>query len=255
MQAMDYSTFFLLLFSGFLLSCDSENAPDCLQSAGDLVRTEVSTAPFTQVTVFEKVALVVRQGAEQKVEIETGKNLLNEVSAEVMGDRLVLRNQNGCNLFRQYGLTTVYVTSPNITEIRSSTGLSIKSDGVLAYQSLVLLSESFADPETQTTDGSFDLQVEAQDLRVVTNGIAYFRLRGTAENLNVTVAAGDSRIEAQDLVARQVVFDHRGSNDLLVDPRESLNGTLRGTGDVIGHYRPPEIDVRERYRGRLRFVE
>lgn len=237
----------------FFLSCNSENAPDCLQNQGDLIRQEVILPSFDKITVFEKVALVLKQGPEQKIEIETGEFLLNEVSAVVDGDRLILRNENGCNLFRNYGITTVYVTAPNISEIRSSTGLLIRSDGVLAYPNLSLISESFNNPETETTDGSFDLDLATETVSIVVNGIAYFKLSGTTTDFNITIAAGDSRIEAENLVADNVVLNHRGTNDILTNPQVAVRGIIRGNGNVICFNRPEIIEVEAIFNGRLLF--
>lgn len=234
-------------------SCNSENASDCFQSAGDIARDEVVLPVFSKITVLDNVALVLTQGVEQKVEIETGVFLRNEVSAVVEGDRLLLANTNDCNYFRDYGLTTVFITSPNITEIRSNTGLKISSDGVLAYPTLTLLSESFSDEELNTTDGEFDLNLSATNVTVTSNGIAYFKLSGTTESLSLNMAAGDSRIEAQTLVAQNVNLNHRGSNDMLVNPQESLIGVIRGTGDVISYNTPPTITIEELFNGRLLF--
>lgn len=242
-----------LLVSCFLFSCNSENAPDCLQNEGELVRQEVVLPRFDKITVFEKVALVLKEGPFQKVEIETGEFLMNEVTATIDGDRLIVRNENGCNLFRDYGLTTVYVTSPNITTIRSSTGLLISSDGVLTYPNLSLISESFNNPETETTDGSFDLTLATDTVSIVANGIAYFKLSGTTMDFNVTIAAGDSRIEAENLMAQNVELNHRGTNDILTNPQESVRGIIRGTGDVICFNRPPTVEVEEIFNGRLLF--
>ncbi|PIB38502.1 head GIN domain-containing protein [Maribacter sp. 4G9] len=243
------------LLSIAVISCNSDNVSDCLQTAGDLVREEIVVPEFNKITVFEKVALVLTQGDVQKVEVETGKNLKEEVSVSLEGDRLILRNENGCNLFREYGLTTVYVTSPNITEIRSSTGLPIQSDGVLAYPNLTLFSESFVVPEAETTDGEFDLHLNTENVSIVVNGIAYFKLRGNTQNLNVTIAAGDSRIEAQELTAQSISLNHRGSNDLLVNPQESISGVIRGYGDVISFNRPEVVEVEELFNGRLIFSD
>ena len=237
----------------YLVSCNNENAPDCFQDAGEIVRTEVDLDNFTKITVFDKVALILKQGEVQKVEIETGEYLLKEVTAEVQGDRLLLRNENGCNFLRDYGLTRVYVTSPNITEIRSSTGLPIKSDGILGYPSLRLYSESFTDPEAETTDGEFDLELDSENVVVVVNGIAYFKLKGNTGNLNITVAAGDSRIEAENLIANNVSLNHRGTNDVQINPQQSISGVIRGTGDVISFNQPATVDVEELYTGRLIF--
>ncbi|WP_232625257.1 head GIN domain-containing protein [Pareuzebyella sediminis] len=237
----------------FLLGCAMENAPDCLQDSGDLIREEVLLPDFTKITVFENVSLVLKQGNIQKVEVQTGEYLRDEVSAVVEGNRLLLRDTNDCNFFREYGLTTIYVTSPNIDEIRSSTGWSVQSDGVLAYPTLTLLSESYIDNESETTDGEFDLNIDCQNLSVVVNGIAYFKIKGTTENLNLSIAAGDSRIEADNLISENISLNHRGSNDMFINPQFSLNGTIRGTGDVISLNRPDQIDVEELYKGRLIF--
>ncbi|MEM6866495.1 MAG: head GIN domain-containing protein, partial [Bacteroidota bacterium] len=207
-----------------LISCNGENVPDCFQNSGDLVRMDVDVANFSKITVFERLNLVLRQGEEQKVEIESGEFLLNEISAQVENDRLVVRNENGCNFVRDFGLSTIYVTSPNITEIRSSTGLLISSNGVLSYPNLTLLSESFANPETETTDGSFDLTLDVEQISIVVNGIAFFQLEGFAETLDVSIAAGDSRVEAQNLIAQRVELDHRGTNDIFINPQESVMG-------------------------------
>ncbi len=236
-----------------LFSCNKENAPECFQDAGKISRTEVDVDNFSKITVFEKVELILKQGDVQKVEIETGEFLKKEVTASVEGDRLILRNGNGCNFFREYGLTRVYVTSPNITQIRSSTGLSIRSDGILGYPSLQLFSESFTEPEAETADGEFDLELDSENVVVIVNGIAYFKLKGNAGNLSITVAAGDSRIEAETLFVNDVSLNHRGTNDVQINPQQSLSGVIRGTGDVISFNQPTAVDVEELYTGRLIF--
>lgn len=243
------------VFLSVLSACNGDNVPDCFQNAGALVREEIVVPDFTKITVFENVKLVIKQGAEQKLEVETGEFLREEVIVSVEGDRLVLRDENGCNFVRDFGLTTVYVTAPNITEIRSSTGFPITSDGVLGYPSLTLLSESFTEPEAETTDGEFNLEVDSENIGIVTNGIAFFELGGTVENFSITIAAGDSRVETSGLIAQNVTINHRGSNDVLIDPRQSLSGVIRGTGDVISFNRPSEVNVEVLFNGRLIFRE
>ncbi|WP_299488307.1 head GIN domain-containing protein [uncultured Allomuricauda sp.] len=236
-----------------LIACNGENTSDCFQNAGDLIRTTTEVPNFTTITVFENINLVLKEGAEQQVEIETGEFLQNEVTASVADNRLILRNENGCNFIRDYGLTTIYVTSPNITEVRSSTGLLISSDGVLNYPNLNLISESFINSESETTDGSFDLTLNAENVRITVNGIAFLKLAGVSANLNVVIAAGDSRIEAEGLAAQNVSMNHRGSNDIIVNPQSSISGVIRGTGDVISINRPPEVNVEELFNGKLIF--
>ncbi len=247
--------FFYIILMVLLSSCNGENTPDCFQNSGDLIRVATDVPLFNTITVFENLNLVLKQGPEQLVEIETGEFLLNDVSAEVEDDRLIVRNENSCNFVRNYGLTTIYITSPNISEIRSSTGLLISSDGVLNYPNLSLISESFNSPETETTDGSFDLELSSETVSIVVNGIAFFELSGTVTNFNITIAAGDSRVEAESLVAQNVSLNHRGSNDIFINPQQRISGIIRGYGDVISANRPPEVSVEELFNGRLIFKD
>tara|TARA_R110002051_G_scaffold309500_1_gene382165 strand:+ start:21337 stop:22095 length:759 start_codon:yes stop_codon:yes gene_type:complete len=246
-----YSILVLLLIT--LLGCNSENAPDCFQNAGEIIQEEIDLESFSKITVFEGIKIVLKQGNEQKITLETGEFLRNDITIDVVGERLILRNENSCNLVRDFGLTTVYITAPNISEIRSSTGFPIKSDGVLNYPSLSLLAESFGEPEAETTDGEFDIEINNTNLRIVSNGIAYFNIKGNTKEFNIIIAAGDSRIDAKNLIAENIVLSHRGSNDILINPRQSLKATLTGTGDVISFNQPPIVEVEELYNGKLIF--
>ncbi|CAN0331056.1 unnamed protein product, partial [Scytosiphon promiscuus] len=77
-----------------LVNCNSENAPDCFQNAGDISREVVEVPNFTAITVYENVQLTLRQGSPLKVEVETGEYLRNEVEVEVVDNRLLLRDTN-----------------------------------------------------------------------------------------------------------------------------------------------------------------
>lgn len=235
-------------------SC-GENAPDCLQGTGEITEDVVAVPSFTDITVYENIRLVLRQGPVQQVVVQTGKNLRPEVTVEVHDGVLVLRDANDCNLFRRYGQTTIWVTTPELRNLRSSTGWPVTGEGVLAFQDLRLISESFANPDTETTDGSFELELHTGRVQIVANGIANFRLSGQTGELSVTIAAGDSRVEARELQAGEVRVDHRGSNDVEVYPLQRLSGQIRGYGDVFSYNRPADVDVDELYRGRLLFVD
>ena len=244
----------VIVFTLFGGGC-GPNSPDCFQASGDIEQVQLEVPEFSNITVFENIQLVLRYGPQQEVVLETGANLRSDISAEVVEGTLELRDTNSCNYFRGYGRTTFYVTTPDLRVLRSSTGWSIRSDGILPFSDLSLFSESFTNPETETTDGSFDLEVAVERLRVVSNGIAYFKLRGQAGELSVTIAAGDSRVDAMDLVSETVQVSHRGSNDISVRPLERISGVINGYGDVLSYERPPEVMVEETFRGRLIFID
>ena len=241
-----------ILFLTLIIACDSENANDCFQKPGNIVQDEIVAAIFDKILVNRDIELIVKDGLVQKVIIETGENLLNDVEAKVIDGKLTLTDNNNCNYVREYGITKVYVTSPNITEIRSSTQYDISSDGVLTYPSLTILSEDFNAPDT-FTNGNFRLNIDNINFYLVFNNLSNCFISGKTENLNITFASGSSRFEGRDLIAQNVQLWNRASNDMIVNPQQSIKGKISGTGDVISVTRPTVVEVEEQYQGRLIF--
>lgn len=247
MKKIIYICFCVLLFA-----CDSENVNDCFQKSGSIVTEEIDLPIFTKIKVNRDVELILKDGATQKVLIETGENLLNDVDFSVVNDRLEITENNTCNFVRDYNITKVYVTAPNITEIISSTQFKISSDGVLNYSDLDVLSEDFHDSSIIAV-GDIDMSLHTQNLKVVGNNLTSFKMQGTAENLNITFAAGDGRFNGANLIANKVYVYHRGTNRISVNPQLELKGTLLSTGNLIAKNHPPIVDVEQLYTGRLIF--
>ncbi len=225
--------------------------PDCFQNSGAIVHKEFTVESFSGITVFERVQLILKEAAEQKIIVETGEYLLNEIVVKVENDQLILKDENGCNLTRDYGITKIYISAPNITNIRSSTGLPILSDGVLNYPNLNLISEDFGTEGKYHTIGDFKLDVNCVNLNVITNNLSHMFLSGLVENLTIGFYSGNSRFEGRHLIAQNITFFQRSSNDMILNPQLSLTGEIRSTGNVILVNEPPVVDVQEYYTGRL----
>lgn len=241
-----------ILTVSLIIACDSENTGDCFQKAGTSIQKEIFLDDFDKILVNRDVELILQEGAVQSVVIETGKNLLNDVIAEVVDSQLILTDNNHCNYVRDYGITKVYIVAPNITEIRSSTQYDISSDGVLTYPSLTILSEDYNAPESFNI-GDFRLQINNTNLKVLFNNLSVAYISGETENLSVTFAAGNSRFEGRNLIAEKVFVNNRGSNDMVVNPQQEISGQISGIGHVISVNTPPVSNVEELYTGRLIF--
>ncbi|WP_298317744.1 head GIN domain-containing protein [uncultured Aquimarina sp.] len=243
-----------LIVSMFLvIACDTENALDCFQRTGDIITQEVEVDGFTRILVNPGVQLILKERETTSVIIETGDNLLDEVSAVVEGDRLILSNTNDCNFVRDFNQTKIFVTAPNITEIRSETQFDISSDGVLRYPSLTLFSEDFFEDGGGNITGTFTIEVENEVLTVVGNNIASFFISGDTNTLNITFASGTGRFEGSNLIAQNINVRHRGTNKIIVNPQQSIKGEILSTGDVISVNRPSIVEVEEFFTGRLIF--
>ncbi|MBV7269489.1 DUF2807 domain-containing protein [Winogradskyella sp. WHY3] len=243
---------FIYVFIVLIFACNSEDANDCFQTAGSIIQEEVVISSFERILVNRDVELIITQAADYKVVIETGENLINDVKAEVIGNRLVLTDDNNCNYVRDFGITKIYVETPVLTEIRNSSQYEVSSNGTLSYPNLSLISED-VNENVAFTVGDYRLSINNQNLNIISNNISSFYINGNTDNLSVSFFSGSGRFEGEDLIAQNVVISHRGSNDMIVNPQLSLTGLIRGTGDVISVNEPPLVDVEEIYIGELIF--
>jgi hypothetical protein len=233
------------------ISCNNEDAGDCLQTAGDIIQEEIEVVTFTKVLVNKKIELFVTQGPIQKVVVETGENLLNDISVEVIDNQLVLTNYNTCNLLRDYGITKIHITSPNLTEIRNASELNVSSIGTLTYPKLYL--QSTGEKNKFLSVGDWHLAIENEQLTIWCNGIANFYMNGKTKNLNMAFTDGDSRFEGENFKANHINVSHVTSNDLLIFPIESLKGSIHSTGNLIVYNTPPLVEVDELSVGKIIF--
>ena len=174
--------YLLLSFSFiFFLSCNSEKGLNCFQAEGERIEQEIPVEAFSKIIVEERLQLIVKQGETQKVVLATGENLVNDIEVSVTDGVLTLFNDNGCNLVRDYNISKVYVTTPELTEIRNASGYEVQSDGVLSFDSLTLTSEDVEEEDFYHKDGDFRLELDVNTLNITANGLSNFFISGAAE--------------------------------------------------------------------------
>ena len=237
------------------MACNSEDALDCFQTQGNTVVTQVSVPVFSKIRIEDDVSLVIRQGDMREVLIETGENLLNDVSVTVEGETLVIRDDNRCNFVRDFGITKAIVTTPILTEIRNSSEFHVVGEGVLRFPILELVSNTSGGVENSRKSGDFTLTVDCDFFLVDANGFSGFYIDGFADKANITFQDETPRFEGPNLIVNDLRVFHRSANKMIVNPQERIRGNILSTGDVISLNRPPIVDVEEIYTGRLIFQD
>ncbi len=237
----------LFLLSIVLFACDSENGSDCLQTSGSMINKEFQVENFNKINISEGIELIIKEGTETKVVVESGQNLMSGITAEVSEGQLFLRNSNGCNLVRDYNNTKVYVTTPTLVNVYSASQFAVKSDGILNFSLLSLQSGMFSN----TASGTFELEVNCNNLTIEDNKSTFFKISGKATNLSVNFYDGNARFDGSDLVSNEVLCFQRSSNDIIVNPINKISGTIYSTGNIVLKNTPPIIEVMQLYQGHL----
>jgi hypothetical protein len=242
----------ILLVLSLVLLFSCEKPGDCVESLGDIVTKEVTVTPFTRVEIHKGIELIVTQGTEYKVVIETGENIIDDIEVTQNGTILSCKNNNTCNWVREYGVTKVHVTAPNLTDLYSKSERNISSVGILTYPVLRLFSlDTDGDGLEGAGTGDFFINVNNSQLVIQSNNVSRFYISGATTQGLFEFYAGDSRIEAQNLTAQDIIVFHRGSNDMIVKPIQSITGKMVSTGNVVLKNNPTLVDVQQLYQGQV----
>jgi len=246
---------FLALILVFITSCDKENGSDCWQSAGTIIAQEFEVPLFTEIHFENEISVILTQSTEQKVVVETGENLLNDIQVYVEDERLIMRDLNGCNLGRDYGITKIYINAPNLTKIRNSSTGSITSIGVLDYPNLLLVSNTNAGAFYPQKSGDFILNVSCNNFSISANGLSVFYLTGSTIKSTITFSDEWPRLEGENFIIDTLQVLQRSATYMKVNPQHSIKGEIRATGDVISVNHPEIVEVEEFFTGKLIFQE
>lgn len=223
---------------------------DCFKGNGNRITQTFSIEGFSKIKVYDGISLVVKEGPYYEVKIVTSDNIINEIDVQLTEDMLVVKDNSTCNIARDYGQTTVYVTTPNLTELHSRTEQDITSDGVLNYPNLKLYSIDISDG---AGTGDFRLDLNTFNLYVESNNVSNFYLSGQSENLHVFFSWGNGIFYGNNLhINNELSVSHRGSNNIILFPINLLSGNIYSTGNVIIKNNPIQpSDVISHYTGRL----
>lgn len=238
----------LLVLIWGIIAC--ENTTDCISSTGDLITKEISVTSFSKVRVYKGIELILKQGDIYSCKIQTGENLIDNIEVLQEGQTLILRDKSTCNWVREYGQTKIIIVAPNLEEIHSFTEKNISSEGVLTYPILRLFT---LDTEDEVGTNDFHIQIDNDQLFVESNTLARYYISGKTQVANLNFYEGNGRIEAQYLLAKKIVVYHRGSNDMLVYPIESIEGKLLNVGNLVLKNTPPILNVQTFFQGQVLF--
>lgn len=228
-----------------LISCSK----DCVEKSGKWVEQDFEVENFSKIIVNHGVELHILDGEIQRVTVKTGENKLDNIYFSVQNDTLEIDADSPCLFSENYDPIQVYITSPNVNFIRNSGEFTIYSDNTLNYSNLELISEDYQ--SHYSNYGNFDINVNTENLYVVSNGYSNFYISGNVNTLTLGFYSGLGRFDGKNLVAQQVEFYHRGSNSILVNPIQSLRGNLYSTGDIISYNHPEIVEVTQHYSGKL----
>lgn len=234
----------LIYFSG----CNSEEGSDCFKKQGEQITEVILLENFTKINISKGIELIVKQSDEQMVTVTAGKNLINDINFEVVNGELFVTDNNGCDMFRNVSIAKVYVSTPVLEKIYSASQFSIKSEGVLRFPNLTLESGIVSEDVPSSV---FEMEIENESVTVNDNVSSVFKLKGKTDVLNVNFFGSSGRLEAENLISKEINVFHRSTNDMIVFPTGKISGTLYSTGNLVLKNVPQIVEVETLYSGQV----
>jgi hypothetical protein len=212
-----------------------------IRGSGKLVTESRSVRDFDRVSLSGSGEVVITQGGEESLTVETDDNVIKYVTTEVRGGTLYL------------GFDTERVRS--ISPTRLQFALSVKDlVGVKISGSGDIIAASLdTDRLDVGVSGSGDVEIDsltAEDVEVQITGSGNVELAGEATGQDITIS-GSGELHAGDLKGETVEVTINGSGGVTVWAAESLDARINGSGSVK-YYGNPTVDLSGSGSGKIR---
>ena len=248
---------YIIPVCSLILATSCGISEDCFKGNGNQITRTFPLDSFSTIKVYDGVGLVVKEGPNYEVKITTSDHIIDDLDIQRNGKMLIVQDNSTCNIARDYGQTTVFVTIPDGTilpliqelELHCKTEQKIQSEGVL--HSPIIRLFSIGDDGDGAGTGDFHLAIDNGQFVVESNNVSNFYINGHCNEMLLNFYFGNGRFYGENLQVENIKVYHRGSNDMMVYPVQKIEGTIFATGNVVLENVPPIIDVEEVFRGRV----
>ena len=225
-------TFSLLYPTVFLLSCQKENAFDCIKSTGS-IKTEIRPLEkFRTLRIFDNLEVTVVKDSVHFVEVTAGENLLKNIQTEVKNGELSLRNINKCNWVRSYDKPfKIRLHVKELRDVFHDGDATLSSENIFPTDTLFL---------HITGAGDTDLELKTESVWLDIYELGEVRLRGTNNHLTAYILSMGS-LKAEDLQNKEAGLKLTDQGQAFVQVSRVLTAEINGPGNVFYTGSEPQI--------------
>jgi carbon monoxide dehydrogenase subunit G len=203
-----------------------------VQGSGNSATETRTLEAFEAVSLSGAMDLVVRQGAQQSVQVQADDNLLP------MLETLVESGRNGNTLKVRWKRDSGWGGGWQNIQTRSKVLITVvvpKLSAVAVAGSGDVRVETFSTPSLQLSlSGSGDARLDGlttDELGVRVSGSGDVSGKGTAAKVKISIA-GSGDVRLSEMRADEVTVSIAGSGDAAVNAQKALSVSIAGSGDV-----------------------
>ncbi|SMG16872.1 Putative auto-transporter adhesin, head GIN domain [Marivirga sericea] len=228
MEVLKTTAHYLLLFLAFTVvqACNSEDAFDCFKKSGEVTTITIDDFPdFTELLIHDNIELEIADSDREYFELTYGANLIPEIVMELENDSLSFFNQSFCDWTRDFQKPKLkwYTDKSSINILCLSNGQISNADTIRKNFSIRI----------ESATNEVNLNFNNSNTTILSNSSTYFKLAGKSKNLTANAYFNDGKYDCQHLIVNRANVLQRGYNDITVNVKDSLIGSIENAGRIL----------------------
>lgn len=234
----------ILLVSLFLFRCNSDEG--CFSDYGNVAEFSLNYDEVSHIILESSFEVEFGYSSTESILILTGENYFKGINTELKnGNTLILRDDNKCKFIKDHNSAKLIIKSPYLERIDNyASGSYIKSVGTWQNNSLRISSTGHS--------SIWEIDIDNNQFQVICNDISTFKITGKSSLLDLQFASSDGRFEGSGYTVETAKINHNGTNDVIFNVSNSIEGTISNTGNIIYSGNPSEVNVEILGRGNLK---
>lgn len=204
-----------------------------IQGNGKVISVQRTINDYDQIQVHGSLDVDLIIGKEGIIEIEAEENLIEYITSNIDGDKLIIRTQKG-----YYIRPSLRKRIKIIVPIEHIDEIELLGSGDVECVDLIKANHLNASVKGS---GDINLNISAKSLNAEVNGSGDIDLKGTANHFEVSVN-GSGDVSAFKLVAQTASATVSGSGDIQLYVDKELNATTTGSGDIRFKGNPLKVE-------------
>lgn len=221
--------YFLLLICAFLLGYSNLSASKPEKGSGKIISEERTITTFNSIVLSGKANVILTQGSNESVKIETDDNLMQFVNTEVSNKTLYIKMNKSTSPKK----LNIYITVKMLQEYILKGSCELTANSSLKFDKFKI--------ELHGSANILLKSLECSNLDVVIKGTGKLELNGKAFSANYDIN-GTGNINAPTFETTNSDVSIRGVGNCKVWAIENLKATINGTGSISYKGKPKNID-------------
>ena len=195
---------------------------------GEIVTDSRNTdQEFTKIAAQEGIMVFVTQAKDYAIKVEADENIIDLIGTDITDGSLKI------HAIKNIGRATknVYVSLPNVTSLKSSSGAHLNSENKIKTAALIVDGSSGA---------NMNLSVATKEIEIDASSGANLKLEGEADETNIEASSGGN-INAKNLETRFCDAEASSGGNLSIHVSKNLKADA-GSGGNIAYLGDPSVE-------------